>query len=387
MQKHRQNSLLFFGLSMLIGFGSTSCSDNLNNANQEAAEFLSALPNDVNYPTSNEYSKEKEELGKMLYWDPILSGNKDVACVSCHHPEHGYADGLGLSQGVGAKGLGPERANGTKVRRNAPTVINTAFNGIDNDGNYSPEAAPMFWDNRVASLEEQALLPMLSKEEMRGQHISENGIVDTIIKRLSSVPHYVELFNKAFGNADITKDRILAAIATFERGIVVNNSRFDQYMRGDLNAMNDFEIQGMLSFLEAGCADCHSGPMLSDYELHTIGVMDNVSPPDDGATGAYDFRTPTLRNLNVTGPYMHNGLYSTLEEVMEFYESVADGDQDERNAHVGFNDLSDEMQDLDLDDDQIEEIIAFLNTLNDDNFNKSIPAKVPSGLPVGGNID
>ena len=142
----------------------------------------------------------------------------------------------------------------------------------------------------------------------------------------------------------------------------------------------------MNAFIQVGCADCHSGPMFSDYELHTIGVMDNINPPDAGATNTFDFRTPTLRNLNWTAPYMHNGIHNTLEEVMEFYESIAEGDNDERNVNVAENQLDEEMQDLDLDEDQIEAIIAFMNALNDDSFDKTIPENVPSGLPVGGNI-
>lgn len=374
-------STLFFGVIILL-----SACEGENFIIENPQEFINALPENPEYPANNPYSQEKEDLGRLLYWDPILSGTKDVACVSCHHPNLGYADGITLSQGVGGQGLGLNRSGGEKTRRNAPTVLNTAFNGINVNGVYNPITAPMFWDNRAESLEEQALLPMLSKEEMRGNGITEAVIIDTLIQRLKAIPEYVSRFEQAFGNNDITQNKILAAIATFERGLIANNSRFDQYMRGDLNALTDFEIQGMNSFIGVGCADCHSGPMFSDYELHTIGVRDNVTPPDAGATNIFDFRTPTLRNLNLTAPYMHNGLHTSLEEVMEFYEDVADGDDDQRNVNVSQNQLDEEMQDLQLDDDQVEEIIAFLNTLNDDNFDKTIPQSVPSGLPVGGNI-
>ncbi len=374
----------FTAISILI---LSSCQDDTTIVEQNLEEFISALPLEVQYPSENPFSQEKENLGRLLYWDPILSGTKDVACVSCHHPSHGYADGLDFSQGVGGSGLGPDRFGGLKTRRNAPTIINTAFNGIDNDGNYDPEIAPMFWDNRAQSLEGQALLPMLSKEEMRGEFIDEEAIVDTIINRLNSIPEYVSMFQQAFGSNGINQNRILEAIGTFERSIVANNSRFDQYMRGDVSALTDFEIQGMNAFIQVGCADCHNGPMFSDYELHTIGVRDNISPSDRGATNSFDFRTPTLRNLNLTAPYMHNGIHSTLEDVLEFYEDIAEGDDDQRNTNVSENQLDEEMQDLDMDDDQIDEIIAFLNTLNDDDFDKTIPNNVPSGLPVGGNID
>ncbi len=352
---------------------------------QDVQESISALPQEVISPVDNPYAEEKENLGRLLYWDPILSGKKDVACVSCHHPNLGYTDGLDFSQGVGGIGLGQNRSGGVKTRRNAPTIINTAFNGIDNNGNYNPEISPMFWDNRAQSLEGQALLPMLSKEEMRGTAIAEALIIDTIIQRLNAIPGYMAKFEQAFGSTEINQSRILAAIATFERGIIANNSRFDQYMRGNSNALTNFEIEGMNAFIQVGCADCHSGPMFSDYELHTIGVKDNVTPPDQGATNNFDFRTPTLRNLNLTAPYMHNGLHRTLEEVMEFYEDIAEGNNAELNINIIESQLDEEMQDLELEDDQIDEILAFLNTLNDDSFDTTIPDSVPSGLSVGGN--
>jgi len=351
----------------------------------EISTVINSLPEQVNHPANNPYSEEKAELGRLLFWDPILSGNKDVACVSCHHPDFGYADGLTTSLGVGGNGLGPNRSNGTPIARNSPTIINTAFNGIDSVGNYAALTAPMFWDNRVNSLEEQALQPMLSKEEMRGTTIAETDIMAVIVQRLNDIPEYKAKFTAAFGEETITQDLILKAIATFERGIIANDSRFDQYMRGDVNALTGLEIQGMNAFIEVGCADCHSGPMFSDYELHTIGVMDNGTI-DRGATDNFDFRTPTLRNLNLTAPYMHNGLHNTLEEVMEFYEEIAEGDDDQRNVNVSENQLDEEMQDLDLDDDQIDEIIAFLDALNDLDFDTTAPDSVPSGLAVGGNI-
>ncbi len=387
MINRSSNVKLVVSIVLFSVFGFIACQDEGIVPIENPQEFISALPENVAHPSNNPYSLEKAELGRLLYWDPVLSGTKDVACVSCHHPDFGYADGLDFSQGVGGNGLGPNRINGVKTKRNAPTVLNTAFNGIDNLGLYTPESSPMFWDNRAQSLEGQALLPMLSKEEMRGEAIAENAIIDTIIQRLNAIPEYVTKFEQVFGSNEINQTRILAAIATFERGIIANNSRFDQYMRGNANALSNLEVDGMNAFIQVGCADCHGGPMFSDYELHTIGVPENGTPPDPGATGNFDFRTPTLRNLNVTGPYMHNGVFATLEEVMEFYEEVAEGDNDLLNANLTQNQLDEEMQDLELDGDQIDAIIAFMNALNDDDFDKTIPSNVPSGLPVGGNIE
>lgn len=300
-----------------------TCNNDQDVSLDEVGNFISALPETISYPADNPYSEEKEELGRLLFWDPILSGNKDVACASCHHPELGYADGIKFSQGVNGEGLGTNRSNGMKTERNSPTVINTVFNGIDNDGYFNSSTAPMFWDNRAKGLEEQALLPLLSKEEMRGENYTEDEIVNVILQRLNEIPEYQDKFNIAFGSSEITEENLLKAIATFERGIVANNSRFDQYMRGDENAITDFELRGMREFIEVGCADCHSGPMFSDYELHVLGVPDNRNNQDEGSTGIFDFRTPTLRNLKFTAPYMHNGLFDDLEDVVDFYHEIS----------------------------------------------------------------
>jgi len=368
----------------------TACrrdNDDFNRNNRNDSEDLSALPENIQYPNDNPYSLEKENLGQLLFWDPILSGRKDIACATCHHPDFGYADGLDLSQGVNGTGLGPGRANGERIQRNSPTILNTAFNGIDNSGNYRPERAPMFWDLSEFSLENQALKPMLSKEEMRGDNISENAIMDTVIQRLNSIAEYQTLFQAAFGSTQITQDRVLKAIATFERGLVANNSRFDQFMRGEEDALSNFELEGMETFLDAGCGDCHNGAMLSDFELHTLGVPNHRQVNDRGANGDFDFRTPTLRNVELTAPYMHNGVFRTLEDVVEFYEDVSDGRRNAINNQLNRNQLDDDVRDLRLGRRDIDEIVAFLKTLTDRNFDRTIPSSVPSNLPVGGNID
>ena len=381
-------------LLIVLLIGVWSCEDDNEDDNDEITIvdqnidlFLSALPENMQYPSNNPYSQKKEHLGKLLYWDPILSGGKDVSCATCHHPQLGYADELEFSEGVGGSGLGLDRQGGIRTKRNSPSIINSGFNGIDNNGHFNPESAPMFWDNRVESLEQQALSPMVSKAEMRGNIISEEFIMDTIIQRLNAIPEYVSYFEQAYGNTEINQNKILNAIATFERGIISNNSRFDQYMRGDTNSMSPFEIRGMNAFIQVGCADCHSGPMFSDFKLHTIGVRENGTPIDQGATNKFDFRTPTLRNLNSTAPYMHNGLFNTLEDVLDFYEDMSEGDDDQLNINVSENALDEEILDLEFDDDLIDELKAFLNTLNDENFDKTIPTYVPSNLSVGGNIE
>lgn len=376
-------------LSAVLLISLSSCDDDNNGGgnNQNVFDAIAGLPATVLAPSSNPSSNQKEELGRLLFFDPILSGNKDVACATCHHPSLAYADGIRRSIGVDGSGLGLTRRNGIAVDRNSPTVINTAFNGIQQNGNYDPAAAPMFWDNRANGLEEQALLPMLSMEEMRGQGIPEAAIVDTILQRLNAIPAYRNLFEQAFGSAQITETHLLAAIASYERSIIANNSPFDRYMRGEETALSNLQIEGMQTFVRVGCAECHSGPMLSDFDLHVLGVPDPNGIVDDGAEN-FRFRTPTLRNISLTAPYMHNGELRSLREVLEFYDDISGNNVDDViNDNVNPNNIAEEARDLDLDGDDIEEILAFLRSLEDQSFDKTIPTSVPSGLNVGGDIN
>lgn len=352
----------------------------------------SALPQDIISPANNPTTPEKIVLGKLLFFDPILSGNKDVACATCHHPETGYAELLDLSIGVNGTGLSSKRVfnspnNIPFVKRNAHTVINTAFNGIDINNNYSPEEAPMFWDNRVKSLENQALEPIKAMEEMRGRKIAEEDILNEVVDRLNEIPEYRRLFKVAF-NEDpvINSSNIGKAIAAFERTIVTNNSRFDQYMRGDKNAISISERNGFDMFKKVGCVNCHNGPMFTDYKMHVLGIPENMklSVPDSGFEGRYAFRTASLRNLRFTAPYMHNGSMTSLLKVLEFYEDISFGKS--RNPLVPKDQFDPLIKELNLSVKEMRPIISFLNTLNDNGFDKEIPNTVPSGLSVGGNI-
>ncbi len=351
------------------------------------------------------------ELGRLLFWDPILSGEKDIACATCHHPDHGYADALELSIGVGGEGLGPNRVDATNddiglVPRNAPTIINTAFNGMDENGNFNSNTAPMFWDNRDFSLENQALGPIESFEEMRGHAFSVDVALDSIVNRLRSFNQYRTLFASAFGNDNaINSANIATAIATFERTIVATNSPFDEFQAGDNNALSQQEQRGLNRFRQIGCDDCHSGPMFSDYELHTLGVPDNnlLDETDSGASGNYDFRTPTLRNLTDTGPYFHNGVAGNLQQTIQFYitaRNAANGNGGggggggggqgglNINQNVNGNQIDQEVRNLrNFNNDDVQDIAAFIQALNDPDFDRSIPNNVPSGLNPGGNID
>lgn len=337
--------------------------------------------------------KEKEELGRLLFFDPVLSGNKDVACATCHHPEFGFTDNLDISIGVNGKGLGESRKFNRPnaipfVKRNSQTVINSAFNGLTNEEAPIASLAPMFWDLRVKGLENQSLEPIKAFEEMRGDACGEADILDKVLRRLNQIADYRRLFKVVFGGDNpITKENLAKAIATYERSIIANNSRFDQYMRGNYSILSSKEIQGMNLFLKDGCAKCHHGPMFSDFKTHVMGVpeQEKLKLPDDGYEKTYAFRTPSLRNLRFTSPYMHNGKLKTLENVLEFYEDLSGGKI--ANPTVKRENIDPLADHLKVDFKDISLIIEFLGTLNDDKFDRTIPTRVPSKLKVGGNID
>ena len=211
--------------------------------------------------------------------------------------------------------------------------------------------------------------------------------MDSLVARLASIPEYVIMFNTAFsgGIASVTRENYAKAMASFERTIVAKNSRYDKYLGGEMSALSENEKKGLLLFFgKAACGNCHSGPMLSDYNFHTLGVQDNTAHPegtDQGKDDMYRFRTPSLRNVALTAPYMHSGVLATLKDVVVFMnEGVS------RNENVLSGMMDHKMKPLNLDSEEINLIVDFLGTLTDSNFDRTIPSQVPSGLPVGGNI-
>lgn len=334
-----------------------------------------------------------EALGKLLFFDPILSGKKDVACATCHHPANGYADNLDLSIGVNAVGLGRNRRFLTPntfpfAKRNAHTILNTAFNGMDINGKFDAATAPMFWDSRIKSLELQALEPIKSMEEMRGNAYTEAVALDSVVARLKKIPEYQQLFTTAFGGTGtqaITITNLGKAIASFERTLTAMNAPFDRYKRGETTAMTALQIQGMNAFQTVGCAACHSGNMFSDYQLHVLSVPDNTKSltSDAGANGTYAFRTASLRNLRATAPFMHSGVFQTLDDVLRFYGRIAGGNS--QNPKVAVRQIDPKIRNVRIRNNQAA-LVAFINALSDDNFDKTVPTSVPSKLNVGGNI-
>jgi cytochrome c peroxidase len=257
----------------------------------------------------------------------------------------------------------------------------------------------MLWDSRIRSLESQALEPLRTREEMRGDAYSEAEAVDHVVARLRAIPEYVARFAEAFGTGTtIDAQQLGAAIAAFERSLTAMNSPLDRFRAGDAGALTAQQLRGMETFDDVGCDRCHEGPMFSDFDLHAEGVRENpkLSEPDAG-TRRFRFRTPSLRNVALTPPYMHNGTLSTLEDVLRFYDRgrsenpnvVAarrdrDDDEDEDDGRAR---LSGRFQRVDdMSDAEMRDIIAFLQSLTDRDFDRTIPARVPSGLRPGGRM-
>lgn len=255
----------------------------------------------LEHPPENPWSKEKEALGKTLFFDARLSGTGEMACASCHIPELGFSDGRTTSFGHGFQPL----------PRNAPSILNSGF------------AKNLFWDGRADSLEAQASAVLANPKEMR---TSQEHVEQT----LRSSRGYREMFQTAFGDADPTLDRALAAIATFERTIVSDGSSdFDKFLKGDPNALSDAAVRGLHLFrTKARCANCHMGPRLTDDQFHEVGLSYYGRKFQD--LGRYEitkdaqdvgrFRTPSLRNVTRTAPYMHNGLFE-LQGIVQMYDA------------------------------------------------------------------
>lgn len=360
--------------------------------------MFAALPLSAASPIDNPTTAEKVELGRLLFWDPILSGPRDIACATCHHPDFGYSEPLELSIGTGGVGLGPSRAFAPEVpvrlvKRNSQTVLNAAFNGISATGAHDPVEAPMFWDLRVQSLERQALEPIKALEEMRGDTYAEHEAVATVVARLAAIPEYRQRFTSAFGGrTPVTEENLGRALAAFQRSLIAPNAPFDRYMRGETTAMTERQIRGMNRFETTGCINCHSGPMFSDFKAHVLAVPDNarLTASDTGLDGAYAFRTASLRNLKSTAPYMHNGAFTSLNQVVNFYQRISGrggrgGRGTALNDNVSRNQIDPLARQLRMRGRGQNDIVAFLDALNDDGFDRTIPARVPSGLTVGGN--
>jgi cytochrome c peroxidase len=257
---------------------------------------LAALTEEVPAPADNPATPQKVRLGKQLFFDPRLSGDNTMSCATCHLPEKAFVDGR-------ARGKGRD---GKELTRNVPSLLNAGL------------YPSYFWDGRAKSLEEQALAPIESPDEM-------NQDLDELERELNAVPGYMAQFERAFGTK-VTRRSIAKALAAFQRTLVSRNSPFDRYLGGDEDALSSEAQDGMRLFVEADCVRCHKGPHLSDGKFYRLGAefKDKGRGRITGATeDLYKFRTPSLRDVARTAPYMHDGSRKTLFEVVEFYYRMA----------------------------------------------------------------
>ena len=349
-------------------------------ANRASERFppLAALP-PVPVPADNPITPAKVKLGRMLYFDKRTSGDTEISCASCHDPAMGWGDERDVSTGY----------PGSRHWRNGNTVVNSAY------------LQKLFWAGESTSLEAQA------KSAITG-NLAGNGDPVMIEERLAQIPEYVQLFKEAFGVERPSFVHVLRAIATFERAEVISNdSPFDQYMRGDKSAMSESALRGRTLFEgKANCIKCHNGPLLTDEKFHNVGVPKNpVFEEDtfaqtgmryqhyirgvpealyrkaDRDLGLYYttkqekhkglFRTPPLRYLIYTFPYMHNGVFLVLEEVVDFYD---EGGGDDPNK-------SPLLKPLNLTDSEKEDLVEFLNSLSGSELLIS-PPELPPYVPM-----
>ncbi len=297
-------------------------------------------PTDIPFPKDNEFNKDRELLGRTLFFDPRLSDSQWISCATCHNPGFAWGDGLPKGIGTGMR----------QLDRRTPTILNLAW------------AEPLFWDGRAATLEEQALGPIESPGEM-------NLPLDAMVKRLNGIAGYRALFQKAYPNEGIKKETVAKAIATFERTVVSGNAPFDEWIAGNEQAIPEEAKRGFMLFnTKANCAQCHNSWRFTDDGFHDIGLpgsdIGRGNLYKDIEVNQHAFKAPTLRNIEHRAPYMHDGSKTTLEDVVDFYN---DGGKVKRPS------LSPEMKPLNLTPDEKKDIIAFLKTLTSTDQAVQIP--------------
>jgi cytochrome c peroxidase len=301
---------------------------------KRAFQFPKIIPT----PANNHITSARVELGKMLFFDPRLSGSNWISCATCHNPAMGWSDGLPTAIGNGM----------TTLKRATPTIVNTVFNELQ------------MWDGRFHSLEEQAVGPMQAPGEM-------NSTMDDILSKLKSMPGYVQAFHQAYPGEGVTKDTVAKAVASFERTIISQGAPFDAWVHGKNTAISASAQRGFDLFTgKANCVACHSGPNFTDEGFHNIGLNgDDIGRfaklPIKISKGA--FKTPTLRDIALTAPYMHNGAYRTLEEVIDHYDRGGDNkDNLDPSIHA-----------LGLTPEDKRDLVQFLKTLSGKQLAITVP--------------
>jgi cytochrome c peroxidase len=305
------------------------------------------------------FSPQQIDLGRLLFFDPVLSGNKDLSCANCHNPAKGFSDGMARSVG----------ASGQLHPRSAPTLWNSAF------------LKSLLWDARADNLEQQALGPLFSELEMA-------NTPEQLMANLNQVDAYPELFTQAFPNSEdaMVIANITTALTAFQSSLISLNSPYDRYAHGDSKALNPEQLEGLNVFRSfvARCSQCHTPPLFTNQQVAVIGTPEPEGMPRDiGAQATFGaerlrggFKVPTLRNIALTAPYMHSGRFATLREATEFYtkgrgHAVPEGEELLLHWHISEPNLT---------PSELDRLVDFMGALSDESFMPEIPQQVPSGL-------
>ncbi|TVP88286.1 MAG: cytochrome-c peroxidase [Thioalkalivibrio sp.] len=315
-------------LGAALAFWSSAYADDGYAEYRDQFEPLPALPP---IPADNSLTPERVELGNMLFFEPRISSSGVISCATCHNPALGWSDRIPRAVGH----------DGQVGERNTPTVLNSGF------------FTAQFWDGRAETLEEQALGPIEAEVEMAMS-------LEEAIARLGEFDIYHKRFAEAFPEDEdpINADNVAMALAGFQRTLNTPNSRFDRYLKGDLGAISEQEKRGMKNFADSGCVACHSGPALTDSQFYRIQVPGSEDLGRYLVTGEqadrFAFKTPTLRNIGLTYPYMNNGATETLGEAVEI--------------------MGQEMLGREYSSEEVADMVAFLHTLTGEMPSFEIPA-------------
>lgn len=285
-------------------------------------------PSRIPFPADSPYRHEVATLGKMLFFDPRLSGSQSISCSTCHNPSFGWATPVH-----------PTRNIGLQARRHAPSIVNAAW------------VTPLFWDGRATTLEEQAADLIMDHSQMESDF-------DTMVQRLHKVHQYRDWFEQAFPGEGITKRTIVASLATYQRTIVSGIAPFDLWIEGDSDAISDTAKRGFELFRgRAGCVSCHSGWMFTANAMHDVGLsgldLGQGALLGQPLEANFRFKTPGLRDITMRAPYMHDGSLPDLRSVIRHYAN---------GGSIWIN-RTPEIEAFTISEDEIDELIAFLETL------------------------
>ena len=312
-------------------------------------------------PHRDGFKPQQIDLGRYLFFDPVLSGDGTLSCASCHDPARGLSDGRPRSIGI----------HGADAGRAAPTLWNVAF------------LRRFFWDARADSLEAQATGPLYSPREM-------GNTPAKLMASLNGNPAYRRLFQEAFAadSGEITEKQVYTALAAFQTSLISLNSRYDRYVHGYDAALSDKEIEGLNVFRSfvARCSECHTPPLFTNEQIAVIGMPEPAGQPFDvGAEKTFGseklkggFKVPTLRNIARTAPYSHDGAFADLRSAVDFYNKGR-GNAVPKGMHLY---LHWHISDPDLTETEVDRIVDFLGALTDETFLPQTPARVPSGLAL-----